>query len=106
MLESPPAIVVTLPDVPAGFSLEAVERGRTSTAGIFAPGCPASGSDEIIVCGRRRNLDRYRLGPPLSDNPALIESVSDSLSWKVGSVEIGSLKQTDGTRRFGLRTKF
>ena len=104
MLETPPAIVQLLPDVPRGFSIVEKDPGQLQFTAM--PRCRTTDSEAIVVCGRRNQDSRFRLPPASSANPPLIEDASDALSGKIGPFEVGSLRQEDGTRRLGIRMRF
>ena len=103
MQETPPAIVMPLPDV-SGFSIEGIEIDRPLIIVPRRSACRSSSSDEIVVCARR-NDGRYRLRP-LPQDPTMMDQINSSLSTQLGPVEIGSLKQADGSRRVGFRIRF
>jgi hypothetical protein len=104
MLESPPAIVTTLPDVPPGFRIDQIDPDGLQLS--LSTRCGPAEGDEVVVCGRRADPDRYRLGTPLPDPPEFGEQLGEKLSVKLGPIEAGSLKQRDGSRAFGARLRF
>lgn len=74
-----------------------------------APGCEeqeaSSDPDEIVVCAQ--GTDRqYLMGedPPEAPNP--MDELSEALRFNIGPVELGSIKNADGTYGFGARMKF
>ena len=66
--------------------------------------CATATSTEIIICGRSGDSP-YRYRATL-DPPGVNEELSDSLRATLGPLEIGSLKQLDGTRKLGVRLRF
>ena len=103
-MESPPAIVMPPAEVPpAGRDGEGPQRPSL----VIVPprkACGASDPDEVVICGRRDD-SRYRVAP-LPPNPTLMDEANDKLSGKIGPVEVGSLRQADGTRQIGFRIRF
>ena len=104
MQDPPPPIIVPAPEVSQSPDNGAVRREYSVTIVTPQGACRSSDPDEVVICGRRDD-ERYRL-TPLLPNPTLMDEASDSLSGKVGPVEVGSLRQPDGTRKFGLRIRF
>ena len=103
MLEAPPAIVTALPDVPPGFRIDRIDPDGLQLR--LSERC-RSEAGEVVVCGRRADPDRYRLGTPLPDPPEFGEQLGEKLSVKLGPIEAGSLKQRGGSRAFGARLRF
>jgi hypothetical protein len=110
MLDPPPAIVMVSPDVPAGFTVDRIERieavesiGRSFRILPAGQACLPSRPDEIVVCGRGNS--RYRFGTPLPEPDILMTSLSEKLDFHLGRIETGSLKAGD-ERQLGIRIRF
>jgi hypothetical protein len=85
MLEPPLAMVMVLPETPVQPAAE-----NDLSLGLLAKrqDCAPSETGEIVVCGRR-NDNRYRLGPPVIEEPTLMEDVAQGFT-------IGLLKIAPG----------
>lgn len=74
-----------------------------------APGCEqqeaSSNPDEIVVCAEGSD-QQYMMGedPPPAPNP--MDELSESLRFNIGPIELGSIRNADGTYGFGARMKF
>lgn len=88
---------------------EAFDPAEVRPLRIWAGDCGVENGDEIVVCGRLgrdAEAQRYRIGPLLPDPPTAMDELGDALSTSLGPLEIGSIRQPDGTRRFGIGMKF
>ena len=70
MLETPPAVIVFVPGVPADFTI----APRTPDPFRLQQNCGSS-PNEIVICGRRKD-ESYRLGPLLPDTPSDMDEIA------------------------------
>jgi hypothetical protein len=91
---------------PASEPRMTVREDGTILIDILAPQSCASDpatDEEIVVCGSAPAADEIA-APPLSESP--VDRISNALSFKIGSIELGLIKTADGTRALGVRTEF
>ena len=63
-----------------------------------------STEEEIVVCADAPEGQQVPLARP--HTPKLNEKVGEALNAKIGPVELGSIRNSDGTYSFGARVRF
>ena len=91
------------PQAPARIDFD-LAKVKPAAAAPLLP-CAPGEAEAIVVCGRRERASP-RLEQVLPDEEPWMDQLSDRLHVKLGPVEIGSFKNRDGTRGFGLRMRF
>jgi len=60
--------------------------------------------DEIVVCAAAPEQSREL--PPPAPGKSPVDRFSDALSFKIGGIELGLIRKSDGSRALGARTEF
>ena len=70
------------------------------------PACPSNPSteDEIVVCAQTDEQEPAPVTPP--PHIGLTEKLHKALTARIGPLELGSLRNADGTYAFGARIRF
>jgi hypothetical protein len=85
----------------------AITRSTTREDGTMVidilapPECSPEEEADIVVCA---NPAEGSAEPPPSET--LADHIGEALHTKIGPLELGSIRQRDGTRRFGARIRF